>query len=101
MTPTSFVLSGPAGTVVADGIATGYADAADAAAALRDGTADVVVGALPFDLRAHAALFAPVSVTFGAARRRGRPCRCRTCGSPRRCPGRSSTGPGSGPPWTG
>jgi isochorismate synthase len=50
VTPTSFVLSGPAGTVVADGIATGYADAADAAAALRDG-GDVVVGALPFDLR--------------------------------------------------
>ena len=33
MTPTSFVLSGPAGTVVADGIATGYADAADLFAA--------------------------------------------------------------------
>ena len=67
MTPTSFVLSGSAGTVVADGIATGYADAADAAAALRDGTADVVVGALPFDLRTPAALLAPVSVTFGGA----------------------------------
>ncbi len=69
MTPSgpAFVLSGPAGTVVADGIATGYPDVAAAAAALRDGAADMVVGALPFDLRSEAALFAPVSVTFGAA----------------------------------
>ena len=48
---TSFVLSGPAGTVVAQGIRTGYPDVAAASAALADGSADVVVGALPFDVR--------------------------------------------------
>lgn len=64
---TSFVLSGPAGTVVADGIRTGYTDVTSASAALKDATADLVVGALPFDCRSKAALLAPVSVTFGAA----------------------------------
>ena len=64
---TCFVLSGPAGTVVADGIRTGYGDVMAASAALADGSADVVVGALPFDVRSTAALLAPVSVTFGAA----------------------------------
>lgn len=58
----SFVLSGPAGTLVAEGIRTGYDDARDAAAALREGSADLVVGALPFDVRRPAALLAPVSV---------------------------------------
>ena len=38
-----------------------------ASAALKDATADLVVGALPFDCRSKAALLAPVSVTFGAA----------------------------------
>ncbi|MCI4676777.1 isochorismate synthase [Candidatus Mycolicibacterium alkanivorans] len=61
---TSFVLSGPAGTVVADGIRTGYDNVAAASAALADGSADVVVGALPFDLRGRAALLTPMSVTF-------------------------------------
>lgn len=60
----SFVLSGPAGTVVADGIAAGYDDLATAAAALADGSADMVVGALPFDIRGAAALLTPISVTF-------------------------------------
>jgi len=64
---TSFVLSGPPGTVVAEGIRTGYDDVAAAAAALADGSADVVVGALPFDVRGKAALLTPVSVTFGDA----------------------------------
>ncbi|WP_179467465.1 isochorismate synthase [Mycolicibacterium vinylchloridicum] len=64
MAQPSFVLSGPAGTVVADGIQTGYDDVAAAAAALADGSADVVVGALPFDIRGKAALLSPTSVTF-------------------------------------
>lgn len=64
MTPPSFVLSGPAGTVVAEGIRTGYDDVAAAAAALVDGSADLVVGALPFDIRSKAALLAPAAVTF-------------------------------------
>ena len=64
---TSFVLSGPAGTVVAEGIRTGYDDVAAASAALADGSADVVVGALPFDVRERAALLTPASVTFGDA----------------------------------
>ncbi|WP_431233213.1 isochorismate synthase [Mycolicibacterium psychrotolerans] len=57
----SFVLSGPAGTVVAEGIQTGYDDVAAAAAALADGSADVVVGALPFDIRSRAALLTPTT----------------------------------------
>ncbi|MGY4711463.1 isochorismate synthase [Mycolicibacterium sp. CBM1] len=60
-----FVLSEPAGTVVADGITAGFADVAAASAALADGTAEVVVGALPFDIREAAALLAPESMTFG------------------------------------
>ncbi|MCV7348422.1 isochorismate synthase [Mycolicibacterium rhodesiae] len=60
----SFVLSGPAGTVVAEGIRTGYDDVAAAAAALADGSADVLVGALPFDIRSRTALLTPTTVTF-------------------------------------
>lgn len=63
----SFVLSGPAGTVVAEGIETGYDDVAAASAALADGSADVVVGALPFDIRSNAALLSPTAVAFGDA----------------------------------
>jgi isochorismate synthase len=59
---TSFVLTGPAGTVVAEGIRASYDDAAAAAAALRDGTAELVVGALPFDMRRPAALLRPARV---------------------------------------
>ncbi len=62
MSTPPFVLTGPAGTVVADGVRTGYADVDDAARALRDGTADIVVGALPFDIRGAAALLAPYRV---------------------------------------
>ncbi|WP_293309964.1 isochorismate synthase [Mycolicibacterium sp.] len=58
----SFVLSGPAGTLVATGIKTSYDDVAAAAAALRDGSAALVVGALPFDVREPAALLEPVTV---------------------------------------
>jgi len=61
-TAPSFVLSGPAGNLVAQGIRAGFDDIDSAAAALRDGTADVIVGALPFDVRGPAALLEPVSV---------------------------------------
>ena len=57
----SFLLSGPAGSLVAQGIRYGYDDAATAAAALRDGSADIIVGALPFDVRRPAALLAPIT----------------------------------------
>ena len=60
MSDPSFILSGPSGTVAATGITTGYDTAEAAAAALRLGTADLVVGALPFD--GPAALLTPVSV---------------------------------------
>jgi len=67
--PPSFVLSGPGGTVVGTGIRTGYDDVAAAAAALRSGAAEIVVGALPFDVRGHAALLEPdaVSATLAPA----------------------------------
>lgn len=61
MTP-GFVLSGPSGTVLADGIGTGFADVAAARHALRAGASSMVVGALPFDVTGPAALCEPVSV---------------------------------------
>jgi isochorismate synthase len=61
-TAPSFVLSGPAGTLVAQGIRTGFDDIDTAVAALRDGMADLIVGALPFDVRGPAALLEPVTV---------------------------------------
>jgi isochorismate synthase len=63
VTAPSFVLCGPSGTVTATGIKTGYDDVAAASAALRDGTASMVVGALPFDVRGPAALLEPLSVS--------------------------------------
>jgi isochorismate synthase len=59
----SFVLSGPAGTLVAHRIRTGYADIAAAAEALRSGAAELIVGALPFDIRHNAALWEPDRVS--------------------------------------
>ena len=59
----SFVLSGPSGTLVAQGIRTGFDDIANAAAALRSGAATLIVGALPFDIRRSAALLEPESVS--------------------------------------
>ena len=61
--PVSFVLSGPAGTVVGEGADRTFREIGAAADALRDGTAAVVVGALPFDLRGPAALVAPARVS--------------------------------------
>jgi len=59
---TTFVLTGPAGTLVAEGMRTGYDDIGAAVKALRDGSAHLVVGALPFDIRHRAALLTPQSV---------------------------------------
>lgn len=61
MTDPSFVLHGPSATVITTGIATGYDDPAAAAAALRGGSADLIVGALAFD--GPAALHRPLAVT--------------------------------------
>ena len=58
----SFALTGRTGSLVAEGIGTGYDDAAEAASALRSGAAGLVVGALPFDIRRPAALHTPVRV---------------------------------------
>lgn len=54
-----FVLTGPDGVVLADGIAARYPDVAAATAALRSGSARIIVGALPFDSEAPTALFEP------------------------------------------
>jgi isochorismate synthase len=57
-----FVLSGPAGVVIADGVRSCYRDVAGAQSALRSGAASIVLGALPFDVEGPAALMAPHSV---------------------------------------
>lgn len=59
----SFVLAGPTGAVLADGVRAGFPEIADAQAALRSGT-PIVLGALPFDLTAPAALYEPETVQF-------------------------------------
>jgi isochorismate synthase len=61
----TFVLAGPTGTLIAEGIDAAYPSVAAAAAALRDDDVPIVVGALPFDLHAPAALHAPRYVDFG------------------------------------
>lgn len=63
----SFVLSGPTGTVLAGGIRAGYPDVSAADAALRTGSAPIVVGALPFDVNNPAALHTPERVVFSDA----------------------------------
>jgi isochorismate synthase len=62
----SFLLAGRSATIAAYGVERGFDDAADAAAALRGGT-PMIVGALPFDRTAPAALHAPRSFEFGHA----------------------------------
>ena len=71
----SFVLGGPAGTLIAEGIAAGYPALADARAALAAGEAPILVGALPFDLTRPAALFRPEHLRFadGPPAASGRP----------------------------
>ncbi|WP_245233979.1 isochorismate synthase MenF [Mycobacterium sp. PS03-16] len=60
----TFVLTGPAGAVIAHGVHTAYPALADAQAALASRRTPVVVGALPFDLSAPTALFRPESIAF-------------------------------------
>src|ERR1700753_1181077 len=63
MTPEPpFVLCGPAGVLIADGVQACYRDVAGAQSALRSGSASIVLGALPFDANGPAALMTPRSV---------------------------------------
>ncbi|MFZ0227045.1 MAG: isochorismate synthase [Mycobacterium sp.] len=57
-----FVLCGPAGVVIADGVRACYRDVAGAQSALRSGEVPIVLGALAFDVDGPAALMAPRSV---------------------------------------
>jgi isochorismate synthase len=57
-----FALCGPAGTLIADGIAKRYCDVPTAQAALRSGSAPIMLGALPFDVDRPAALLVPDAV---------------------------------------
>ncbi|WP_227997566.1 isochorismate synthase [Nocardia australiensis] len=54
-----FLLAAPGGVVRASGIRTAFDEPARAVAALQAGTAELIVGALPFDPRGPAALSAP------------------------------------------
>ncbi|WP_067694856.1 isochorismate synthase [Nocardia jejuensis] len=54
-----FLLATPSGVVRTTGTRAAYDTAGAASAALRDGAADLIVGALPFDPRRPAALVAP------------------------------------------
>lgn len=58
----TFVLTGPQGVLLADGLHTAYPALQDARTALAAGDAPIVVGALPFDLTAPTALFRPNEV---------------------------------------
>jgi isochorismate synthase len=62
-----FVLCGPTGALVADGVQAGYSDVGHARQALRSGEAPIVVGALAFDVDSAAALMTPRSVRHTAA----------------------------------
>ena len=57
----SFLLAGPDGVVVGEGLHTAYPDVAAARAALAGGTTPIIVGALPFDVTQPAALMRPAS----------------------------------------
>jgi isochorismate synthase len=60
----SFVLAGPGGALIAEGIHTAYPTATAARAALRSGDTPIVVGALPFDPTAPTALMRPRMFRF-------------------------------------
>jgi isochorismate synthase len=62
-----FVLAGPSGAVIAEGVRTGYSRIADAQAALRSGAASIILGALPFDVTQPVALHEPATVQRAAA----------------------------------
>jgi isochorismate synthase len=60
----TFVLTGPDGVIVADGVHTAFSQIADARAALASHSAPIIVGALPFDISKPAALIRPQSAGF-------------------------------------
>jgi len=57
-----FALCGPKGALVADGVQARFCDVPAAEAALRSGAAPILLGALPFDVNAPAALMVPGTV---------------------------------------
>jgi isochorismate synthase len=57
-----FALCGPRGTLIADGVQARYRDVPAAQAALRSGSAPILLGALPFDVSRPAALLVPEAV---------------------------------------
>jgi isochorismate synthase len=57
-----FVLCGPAGVLIAEGVQACHRDVASAQSALRSGSASIVLGALAFDVTEPAALMTPRSV---------------------------------------
>jgi isochorismate synthase len=57
-----FVLAGPAGVLIADGVQDCYHDVSAAQSALRSGKVSMTLGALPFDIDGQAALMVPRAV---------------------------------------
>lgn len=57
-----FALCGPTRTLIADGVRRRHCDVRAAQAALRSGSASIVLGALPFDVHGPAALLEPGAV---------------------------------------
>ncbi|MFB1295173.1 isochorismate synthase MenF [Mycobacterium sp. pW049] len=60
----TFVVDGPDGVIVGEGVHTAFPHIADARAALASHSTPIIVGALPFDLTQPAALIRPQSVRF-------------------------------------
>jgi isochorismate synthase len=63
----SFLLAGRDGVILAEGITTAYPRLAEARAALADGTAPIILGALPFDVSGPTALMQPEVVRHSNA----------------------------------
>lgn len=62
-----FVMAGPEGAVIGEGVHTAFPRIADARAALASHSAPIILGALPFDITQPAALMRPQSVRFSDA----------------------------------
>ena len=63
----TFVLDGPDGVIVGEGVHTAFPHIADARAALASHSTPIILGALPFDLTKPAALIRPQAVRFADA----------------------------------
>jgi isochorismate synthase len=61
-----FVLCGPSGAVIADGVRASYCDVASAQSALRSGQESIVLGALAFDVEGPCALMVPRAIQHAA-----------------------------------